>query len=195
MKFSQNNLLPYDGEVYHFKNYISDPERRLQQLLEELKWRDDKIKMFGKLYSQKRKVAWNGDPGTEYTYSKIKMTAHGWTPGLLEIKQRFFKDYQLFFNSVLSNYYRHGDDYMSWHQDNELELGEKPIIASISLGAGRDFHFKHVHTEEKKSIFLNSGELLIMQGQTQNFWKHCLPKRKKVKTGRLNLTFRNILAI
>ena len=30
---------------------------------------------------------------------------------------------------------------MGWHSDDEKELGINPIIASVSLGAERDFYF------------------------------------------------------
>ena len=39
------------------------------------------------------------------------------------------------FNACLFNYYPTGDDGMGYHADNESELGNEPIIASVSLGA------------------------------------------------------------
>ena len=82
---------------------------------------------------------------------------------------------------------------MSWHSDNEKELGENPVIASLSLGAQRKFVFKHRITKQKVSLFLESGSLLMMKGKTQEHWLHALPKTKKVNKPRINITFRRIV--
>lgn len=192
MKFYQNNLLPFQGEVYLIHDYLSDSERMMEQIKAEVQWRNDKIKMFGKTYDQARKVSWHGDKGITYTYSKIQMVSPGWVETLKDIKKRLKKDCDFDFNSVLVNLYRSGDDYMSYHQDNEPELGENPIIASLSMGVERDFHLKHIETNEVIKLNLKSGDLLIMQGETQKHWKHSLPKRKRVNSERLNLTYRKI---
>jgi alkylated DNA repair dioxygenase AlkB len=44
----------------------------------------------------------------------------------------------------------------------------------------------------KITIPLNHGTLLIMKGGLQHYWQHSVPKRKKVKDMRINLTFRVI---
>ena len=81
---------------------------------------------------------------------------------------------------------------MGYHADDERELGEQPIIASLSLGATRKFVFKHKKTQDKVELYLESGQLIVMHGETQNFWKHSITKTKKVTTGRISLTFRQI---
>jgi alkylated DNA repair dioxygenase AlkB len=94
------------------------------------------------------------------------------------------------FNCVLINYYRNGMDSNGWHADNEKELGENPVIASLSLGETRRFDLKHQFEDEKFSIPLNSGDLLLMDNQIQNFYKHQIAKSKKINNPRINLTFR-----
>lgn len=96
------------------------------------------------------------------------------------------------FNSVLLNRYRHGNDSISWHADNEKELGNNPVIASVNFGASRVFQLKHIETKEKITIELSHGSLLVMQGELQHFWQHQIPKTKKVVGERINLTFRVI---
>lgn len=39
---------------------------------------------------------------------------------------------------------------------------------------------------------LAGGSLVVMQGDTQKNWKHEIPKEKKVKQGRVSLTFRQL---
>lgn len=192
MKSLGSNLLPFGGELYHLPKYISRTENLIKSIKEECIWRDDKIVMFGKSYSQPRRVAWCGDEGITYTYSKIKMTSSGWPKVLKEIRDQIEKDFDLLFNSCLVNWYRDGDDYMSYHSDNELELGDKPTIFSLSLGASRDFLLKHTDTGKTEKTSLEDGDLVIMKGEIQEQWKHSIPKRKNVSTERFNLTFRNI---
>jgi alkylated DNA repair dioxygenase AlkB len=82
---------------------------------------------------------------------------------------------------------------MGWHSDNEKELGVQPVIASISLGVPRTLQFRQKgNPKTKTSIVLESGSLLLMQGNTQEDWQHQIAKTKKVKTPRINLTFRII---
>ena len=188
-----NNLLPYDGEVYLFENLFTSQksDQITKNILSEVSWRDDKITMFGKTYPQARKVAFHGDPGVDYIYTRIKMISPGWTPQLKKLNIWLRKEFQLDFNTALVNYYRDGRDHMSWHRDDEPELKLNPTIASLNFGASRDFFFRH-NEGEKVALNLKQGDLLVMKGQTQTFWKHSLPKRLKLKEPRLNITFRKI---
>jgi alkylated DNA repair dioxygenase AlkB len=67
------------------------------------------------------------------------------------------------------------------------------VIASLSLGATRRFRLRHRRRKELEpvAVDLESGSLLIMEGDTQRFWKHQVPKTKRVAEPRINLTFRN----
>ncbi|MGB3142849.1 MAG: alpha-ketoglutarate-dependent dioxygenase AlkB, partial [Maribacter sp.] len=86
-----------------------------------------------------------------------------------------------------------GQDSNGWHADNEKELGKNPVIASVSLGAERFFHLKHTSNPDlKNKLLLEHGSLLLMQGETQHFWKHQIAKTKKEIGERINLTFRII---
>lgn len=148
--------------------------------------------MFGRVYPQKRKVAWCGDIGITYTYSGIELVANGWSKNIDMIKQEIRDRFNVNFNSCLINLYRDGEDYMSYHSDSEKELGLNPEIFSVSFGAARDFLLKHNVTKEIVKIELANGDLVIMKGETQHHWRHSLPKRKKVDKERVNLTFRQI---
>jgi alkylated DNA repair dioxygenase AlkB len=61
------------------------------------------------------------------------------------------------------------------------------------LGAEREFRFKHKRSGEKVSVLLENGSLLVMRDETQRHWLHCIPKTKKVKAARINLTFRRMV--
>lgn len=98
------------------------------------------------------------------------------------------------FNSVLLNWYRSGEDYISWHTDAEKELGVNPLIASINFGESRRFllRLKEDH-DIKIELPLHHGSVLVMAGALQHHWQHSVPKQKKVKSNRINLTFRTIV--
>lgn len=170
-------------------------ESLINKLIQSAKWREDKIQMFGKLHDQPRKVAFFGDESISYTYSKITMRTQGWTNETLSLVQSLKDEFNFNFNTCLLNLYRHGDDYMSWHQDNEPELGKDPVIASISLGQERDFLFREkLNPKNKIKLTLESGSLLLMLGRCQEEFQHALPKRKRQNSERLNLTFRNVVS-
>ena len=164
-----------------------------QSCLHDLNWETGFIKIFGKTHQIPRLQSWYADDGIEYTYSGKKLQRHNWNKTLIEIKQEIESITSIKFNSVLANLYRNGNDSMGLHSDNEKELGVNPIIASLSLGESRDIHFKHKKIKTSINIPQTSGQLIVMSGQTQKYWKHEIKKTKKFKKPRINLTFRNII--
>jgi alkylated DNA repair dioxygenase AlkB len=97
------------------------------------------------------------------------------------------------FNSVLCNYYRNGQDSMGFHSDNEKELGQNPVIASINFGESRRFIFRRRDDKTvKHELVLTHGSLLVMSGAMQHHWVHAVPKEPKRTKPRINLTFRHI---
>ena len=183
-----------DAEIDYYPDFFSlaKANELFLKLQNEIPWQQDNITVYGKTYLQPRLTALFGDPGKPYKYSNIVMEPHHWSPLILIIKEEIEKICNENFTSVLLNFYRNGQDSNGWHADNENELGENPIIASVSLGAERVFQLKHNKLELKQNIVLHHGSLLIMKGTTQHFWKHQIPKTKKEIDSRINLTFRII---
>jgi alkylated DNA repair dioxygenase AlkB len=164
----------------------------LSLLLNQIEWKNDEVKIFGKQIITKRKVAWYGSKPFLYRYSNSSKTALPFTDELLAIKTVIEKISNETYNSCLLNLYHQGEEGMGWHSDAEPELKQDGAIASISFGAERKFNFKHKITQEKKQIVLHHGSLLVMKGTTQRFWLHQLPPTKLIKEPRINLTFRTI---
>lgn len=189
------NLLPKNGVVNLFENaFTFETATNYFKILKfEVDWRADEIQVYGKRYVMNRKAAWYGDREFQYKYSGRVKTALGWTPLLLEIKNRVQQITGFTYNSCLLNYYNDGSDGMSWHSDNEKSMLPNGAIASVSFGANRIFHFKHKSEEIKKSFMLSSGSILLMHGEVQQYWLHALPKTKKVSQPRINLTFRTFI--
>ncbi len=184
-----------DGEVIFYPNVFSiqESDRLFSDLSSSIKWRHDTIHMYGKKIPLPRLTAWYGDEGKSYIYSGIEHHPEPWTPTLTSIKSKAEEISEVTFNSVLLNLYRHGQDSVSWHSDDEPELGENPIIASISLGGTRRFSLRHKTSPDHKIVLdLPKGSLLLMKGETQHFWKHQISKTAKFVEPRINLTFRVI---
>ncbi|MBI4855097.1 MAG: alpha-ketoglutarate-dependent dioxygenase AlkB [Acidobacteria bacterium] len=184
------------ADVIFYPNLFSQQESNLlfEKLYREIQWEQGQIKLFGKIIDEPRQSAFYGDNCLIYTYSGKKQQAKIWTQTLLYIKEKIEDFLLIGFNSILANLYRNGKDSMGWHSDNEKELGLNPIIASLSFGATRCFQLKHIGKPSlTHTLELTSGSLLLMQGTTQHYYKHQVPKTNKVDHPRINLTFRNIL--
>lgn len=161
---------------------------------DSMPWQQDELKIFGKKVLAPRLTVWVGEEWMTYSYSNHTLIPKPWTPELLRLKEQVQNHTQQTFNSVLLNYYRDGRDSNGWHSDDEPELGDKPVIASVSLGGARDFQLRHKHgLQENTAIELEHGSLLLMQGDTQSYWQHQIPKRAQAEA-RINLTFRTIVA-
>jgi alkylated DNA repair dioxygenase AlkB len=188
------NILPHDGTVHYYGKVFSKEKSDFffDYLLNQIPWENDEAVIFGKLILTKRKVAWFGEKAFEYTYSKRTKLAKFWTPELVELKEKCEEVSGETYNSCLLNLYHDGSEGMAYHSDGETDLKKHGAIASLTFGAERKFLFKHKTTKEKVEIFLENGSLLIMKGTTQENWLHRLPPTTKVKTPRVNLTFRTI---
>ncbi len=185
-----------NSHIVYYPNFLE--LKAANQYFETLKntiaWQQDVIKVYGKVYQQPRLTALFAENGKPYAYSNLIMEPHDFTPELLKIKQKVEALSKTTFTHCLLNRYRDGKDSNGWHSDNEKSLGQNPVIASVSLGQVRSFHLKHkTDMAGSYKMVLNHGSLLIMQGETQHYWLHQVPKTKKIIGERINLTFRSIL--
>jgi alkylated DNA repair dioxygenase AlkB len=169
-----------------------DYDRLVAQLISECPWRQEEITVYGKAYLQPRLSAWYGDLG--YSYSGIRLEPLPWSATLLDIKARVQQLVGHEFNSVLLNYYRDQHDKMGMHSDDEKELGDRPVIASLSLGESRTLLLRHKTRKDLPTIklALPSGSLLLMCGDTQRYWRHGINAERNHCAARINLTFRQI---
>jgi len=150
--------------------------RIFEQLKAQIRWRQDVMRFGRREVLQPRLTAWYGDDGKTYVYSGINNHPLPWTALLLALKAKAEEFAESAFNSVLLNYYRDGGDSVGWHADNEPELGERPVIASLSFGATRTFELRRRTTGNVAKLPLTSGSILVMRGTTQHDWVHRVPK-------------------
>ena len=193
--FGQSMLL--DGSMEYLPHWLSrgDSDKLLNRLQSDIEWQQPSITIYGKRHPIPRLQAWMGDRPHTYRYSGTDFTSVTWPDYLASLAKDLSQIAGVEFNSVLLNLYRNGQDSMGWHSDDEPELGETPVIASLSLGAERDFTLRPSGaTRQAHCLALQHGSLLIMKAGMQSDWQHALPRRARVTEPRINLTFRRIIA-
>ncbi len=190
------------GELEYLPRWISvdTADHLFAKLLHHISWEQPFISLYGKDVKIPRLQAWYGEPEAVMEYSGTRFKPMPWLPVLRELKEKIEGEFNCHFNSVLANLYRTGMDSVSWHADDEPELGPNPIIASLSFGASRKFQLKPKSTknvnglQHPHELMLNHGDLIVMKGDTQKYWQHAILKEKHLNDARINLTFRWIEA-
>ena len=167
---------------------VAHDQFHLDALINEIPWRQETYKLYGKQGPIPRLTAWFGD--VAYRWSGVTQAPQALThPSMLFALREAEAFAGVTFNACLANYYRNGLDSVSWHADNEVGVG--PIVASVSFGGACTFQMRRVEnpsaTWETK---LGAGDLLVMGEGVQHEWVHQIPKRAKVIAPRVNLTFR-----
>lgn len=174
-----------------------EADRLFDSLRDGLDWEQREIVLFGRRVLQPRLVAWYGDPDAVYRYSGLTLQPRPWPGVLRALRPRIERKTGCSFNAVLANAYRDGADSMGWHSDDESELGPRPCIASLSLGAERNFLLRTRDPDAQgrrssRRMVLAHGSLLLMRGDSQVRYQHCLPKTRRRVGLRINLTWRRI---
>ncbi|KAG4123930.1 hypothetical protein ERO13_D10G007800v2 [Gossypium hirsutum] len=201
-------FLAYDV-AWEFFNYLDN----------HIPWTRPTLRVFGRSCTQPRDTCYVASAGLpDLIYSGYQPHAYSWDdfPPLKDILDAVHKMLPgSTFNSLLLNRYKGGNNYVGWHSDDEKLYGSTPEIASVSFGCERDFILKKKSgkssqerrsddkpplkrsrkssQDDQHSFMLKHGSLLVMRGNTQRDWLHSVPKRAKVETIRINLTFRLVL--
>jgi alkylated DNA repair dioxygenase AlkB len=190
---TEGNILPYDGEAILIVD--NGPEfdwpATTQTLIDTIPWQVETGRIFGRKMLVPRMTAWFGDGA--YSYSGILHPPAPFPAIVERLRARAEALSGASFNAVLANFYRTGRDSVGWHSDHEAGLGNRPTIASLSLGGERRFQLRHRKTKQTITLGLRTGHWLIMRGETQRFWLHQVPKTAAAVDPRLNLTFRHMI--
>ncbi|XP_075219835.1 DNA oxidative demethylase ALKBH2-like [Lycorma delicatula] len=159
------------------------------------------VKVFGKWHPIPRQQVAFGDEGLKYKYSGNAIPALPWPDSVKQLRNTLMEVTGHYYNFVLVNKYRDGNDCMGEHRDDELELDPDTPIASLSFGETRDFvlkchqkSFTSYRAKCKTHILpLGHGDLLLMNNPSNKYWTHCIPRRKNITRVRINLTFRKLI--
>ena len=160
-------------------------------MTEKIAWEQPVVKVYGRLHPVPRMAVFLANKGVQYRYSGTTHSGEGWPDWFTPLLTSINDACRSRFNGCLLNLYRHGDDRMGWHADDEPEIDQTQPIGSLSLGASRDFHLRHrVKRDHRIALTLSDGDLLIMHPGCQQNWMHSVPQRRRISTPRINLTFR-----
>ncbi|CAE7358240.1 Alkbh3 [Symbiodinium pilosum] len=98
-------------------------------------------------------------------------------------------------NSCNLNLYQDGQHSVGWHADNEaLFQGKYQDCRIISLSLGQSRRFELMCGQDFHRLELSDGDLCTMEGMTQKWYKHRVPKESGRNVGpRINLTWRWIV--
>jgi alkylated DNA repair dioxygenase AlkB len=171
----------------------AEADSLLASLRDELGWEQRAIVLFGRSVMQPRLIAWAGAIG--YRYSGQTLEPRPFTPALAGLLERVRAWTGVPFNHVLANRYRDGRDAIGFHADDEAELGDDPVVATVSLGAVRQFVLKPRRKADGPGCALDlaHGSLVVMGGACQPHYVHGVPRQATVRDERISLTFRSIL--
>jgi alkylated DNA repair dioxygenase AlkB len=157
-----------------------ESERLFTRLRDEIPWESDRRWMYDRKVDVPRLVAYySAEPFPEV---------------LEEIRARVEPDAGVVVDRIGLNYYRDQHDSVAWHNDRIAEFGTAPTIALVSFGATRRMLLrtkpKAQCIRRSLSIDLEPGSLLLMQGASQLFWDHSIPKERKPVGPRISVALR-----
>jgi alkylated DNA repair dioxygenase AlkB len=149
------------------------------------------IMVMGRKCRQQRNVGFFSDESEGYRYSGQIMAAQPLDRFLRSILREVNAELGTNFNGILINEYEDGSDYISAHSDDERNLSNNGLVASIAYGAVRKFR---IRDKDTKKIIMDldhqDNQLLVMGPDFQSLYLHEIPKQLKVKDRRISLTFR-----
>lgn len=192
--FSAEELYDFPKNLLEFREHfltLDESDILLSQLLNHTPWKQRAQTMYDKKVLTPRLTAWYGDSEKSYKLGGSEFEVNEWTPELLSLKNRIEEVFGHEFNSVLLTLYRDQNDSVAWHRDKESRYGDRPVIASLSLGQTRKFDCRKLNRYQSRySIPLPHGSLLMMKGDFQEYWEHRIAKSAFHMKERINVTFR-----
>ena len=153
-------------------------------------WRHERVTLFGRTVTARRLNACYGEPTASYRYSGVVRRAAPWNDQLRTLARDVATAVGWRFNFVLINRFRDGADRLGWHADDETDLGDRPVIASLSVGAERVFRMRPKAGGASIGKILAHGSLVLMWGMSQRDFRHAVPPTARPVGERLNFTFR-----
>jgi alkylated DNA repair dioxygenase AlkB len=165
--------------------YSSEEADALLGALLAVEMTPEVIRMYGRDTVTKRR---SEQYGADYIYNPRAKKSREWTPVMLAIRERM-ESVAGPLDGGLVQMYPNGEAGIGWHQDKD----QPEIIASLSLGAEREFAFgvgTATKCEEVWRMRLLHGSLLMIPGKTNEALKHRLPSARRIKHPRVNVTLR-----
>ncbi len=176
------SIITAGGDVRLYRGWLDTAraDALLASIYASTEWVQERRKMYDRFVDVPREQAWFGDD-----------RERPFTPELATVRRELEALTGERFSHVLLNRYRTGRDSVAWHHDREVDHLNRPVIASLTLGATRAFDLRPKDDRAKvTSIDLDHGDLIVMRGDTQTNWEHRVAKNPRIAGERINLTFR-----
>ena len=187
--------LPLNCQAFYHSGFLSEAEA--SALFDEITSVFDVTNKIVRMHDGSEHIAEAGS----YIFADAELTSYNslpevwggrseWTVSLASIRDKITRETGVEFQVARCIYYHDGSEGVDFHRDLPA-YGNTNEIASLSLGAEREFILRNISDpEDKYSIRLASGSLLFMGEGTQEHYEHSLPHDENCHSARLNLTFR-----
>lgn len=191
------------GDSYYIAKFVKSPKRVFRQLNDQVTFipREElTFKIFGKVLPLPRDKQFYGDIESDgrfplYRYGGDYVPqVHSWVPIMEEMRDLLIEKGEQDCNHAVVNRYKDGSDHIGYHHDKTRDFTPEAKVCTMSFGTARHFYLKNIETGEIQSIILQPGSLFVLGPETNESWKHAIPKRSPnvVPEMRISLTFRNI---
>ena len=141
-----------------------------------------------------RKTAYYGE--LPYSYSGVTHPARDFKENTYLCKLLNYVDIVkpgISYNSAMVNVYPDGSSHIPYHSDNEEEIMAYSDIFTISLGAHREMHFRHINSKMLTHVQqLQHGDMLTMTKSSQHVFAHSIPADILATGMRISITLRLI---
>jgi alkylated DNA repair dioxygenase AlkB len=166
--------------VDYCPGWLSGSDQVFELLASTASWQQRTVTMWDNTVLEPRLTAgWSTDGGNA-------------PPLLLEMCALLSTRYDIGFDRVWVNLYRDGRDSVAWHGDRHRHTMTRPVVATVSLGARRKFQLRRRGTSTiVHTLTPGVGDLLVMGGECQNDWEHCVPKTARSVGARMSVTIRH----
>ena len=193
-KIEQNIKIDELGSwIKHESNFIDNQLDIYKKLKKEIKWEKKEVIIYGKSIMQPRLIGFQSTNKKSMKYSGIEFKSEPISETMQILLNKVNEYMKIEYNSIFCNFYENGNNYIGPHSDSYLTNDNIHPIVSLSFGTTRKFYMKNIKdTKDIKKYELKGGDIFLMGGNCQKYWKHYVPKELKIKDGRINLTFRII---
>ncbi len=119
-----------------------------------------------------------------------------WTPAVKRIVDAASEAIGQKFNHCVVSLYRDGSDGLGYHKDKTVDIADRSVILSVSLGSTRPIQFSPVNVKHGKvkpvTVMLKAGSLLAIGPRTNSEWMHGIPKLTEEVGPRISLSIRSV---
>ena len=131
--------------------------------------------------------------GVSYNYRNGRVKKKPMPDFLEPILQRIHDRFAYLPNNCLVNYYPTGDNYISFHSDQDTEMKADTGVAIISLGSVRTMTLRSIANKKIQFHYpLQPGSAFFMEDRIQSSWQHGV-LRESGAGPRISMSFRSLI--